>query len=148
MVTIAPDQPRSRPLALQHRRVIGVDLRDDQRHIRLHPVVARVAEDDMPGGGQPRLDLRPPTSAGRAEKRIGLVSSSSGAAHDQVARALRARRLAAARSPPRRTAGPRRASEPRHLAQLEPRVVGQQLDEPLPDRARRRQDADGDTVAV
>src|SRR5690606_30232553 len=47
------------PLALRldRREVVRVDLRDHQRDIRIHAMVARVGEDALALGGEARLDL-------------------------------------------------------------------------------------------
>ena len=41
----------------QEAQVIGVHLGNQQRHQRIHPVVARVADDEVTGGGEGLLDV-------------------------------------------------------------------------------------------
>ena len=45
LVTIAPVQPLLVALRIEQRKVIGIDLGNQQRHQRIHPVVAGVADD-------------------------------------------------------------------------------------------------------
>ena len=56
-VTIAPFQPLASALFGDQIEMVGVDLRDQQRHQRIHAVVARVADDDVAGGREGVLDF-------------------------------------------------------------------------------------------
>ena len=47
LVTMAPLQPSGALLLGQDRQVVGVDLRNEQRHQRIHPEVAGVADDEV-----------------------------------------------------------------------------------------------------
>ena len=57
LVTMAPFQPLRLLLFGHEGQMVGVDLRDEQRHERIHPVVAGVADDEVPGGGKGLLDV-------------------------------------------------------------------------------------------
>ena len=57
---MAPRQPRARRCAGEQRQVVGVDLGDQQRHERIHPVAARVADHDVARRGERRLDVLAP----------------------------------------------------------------------------------------
>ena len=45
------------PLPIEQRQVRGVDLGDDERHVRLHAEVLRVAQHERAGAGERRLEL-------------------------------------------------------------------------------------------
>ena len=120
--------------------MIGVDFGDEERHVALHPVVARVADDDVAGFGEGALDLA-------GDRRIE-------AGEQQLRRAARRRRVDLH---PRHLVGQRRRQSPRgrlavrlafrSLARaepgdLEPRMLREQCDELLPDRAGRPENPD------
>src|SRR5690348_18361831 len=54
-------------LRREHAEMFGIHLGDDQRHIRRHPMVLGVAQDDLAGARECRL-TSPATLESRAEK--------------------------------------------------------------------------------
>jgi hypothetical protein len=64
LVTIAPLQ----------LEVVGIDLRNQQRHQRIHAEVARVADDDMAGGGEGALDLAGDRGVKAGEHHLGTFA--------------------------------------------------------------------------
>ena len=57
-------------------QVIRVDLGNQQRNVVPHPVVLRVRDDEVPGGGEPS-SASPATSESRADSTSGAVRSAS-----------------------------------------------------------------------
>ena len=78
LVTMAPLPPRSFAWRAQEREVIGVHLRDEERHGRVHAVVARVAHHDVAGVREGPLQLAGDTGVERGEDEAGTDAGSRG----------------------------------------------------------------------
>ena len=120
--------------------MIRVDLGNHQRHIRVHPVVSRIADDEVTGGGEGAFDFA-------GDRRVE-------AGEHQLRRPARRRLLDGqsrhvfrrrGRQAPRGgvaiglALGTMTGAEP---GDLEPRVVREQRNELLADHAGRAKDAD------
>ncbi len=57
LVTICPFQPRGALLAGDELQVIRIDFGDEQRHVALHAVIARIRDHDVAGLGEGPLDF-------------------------------------------------------------------------------------------
>ena len=141
LVTIRPCPAVIGGLCVEQLQMIRVDLGDEQRDGLLHPVVSRVADDDVPGSGEGRFDL---TGHGGIEAGEHERGARPDAAASTVRRATSSGRRrgqppggrVAVRLALRSLAG----AEPRDA---EPRVVREEGDELLADHAGRAKNADG-----
>jgi hypothetical protein len=140
-----PPLPTALPaLDRQQAQMIGVDLRHQQGDVRRHPVVAGVGDHDVAGGGEVALDLprqaarhrgedQPRSAAGHA-----LLDGALGDVGRRLPLELPVCSLAIA------LAGAAIAgAEP---FELEPRMVLQELHEPLAHRAGGAQDSNLDLL--
>ena len=129
-------------LAVEELEMVGVHLGNHQRHVRVHAVVSRVADDEVPGGGEGAFDFS-------GDRRVEP-------GEHQLRRAAR-RRLLDGQS--RDIVRRRRGQTPRggvaiglalrtmagaEPGDLEPRVVREERDELLADHAGRAEDANFD----
>ncbi len=95
-IGIGDDLPFPAALALLVRnqlQMIGVDLRDQQRNVRLHAMIARIRNDDVSGLGERLLDLGGDRRVHRGEHQprcgpgltvSGLHSDTDDVAHSQA----------------------------------------------------------------
>ena len=121
--------------------MIGVHLGNEQRHVGHHPVVARVADDDVAGLGECAFDLA-------GDRRVEPENISFGALPGVAASTIVLRDVVgqAIGQPPGGGVAERLAlralagAEPLHL---EPRMVREKRDELLADHAGRAENADG-----
>ena len=140
-VRVGDDVTAAGALALDRERVevIGVDLRDQQRHVGIHPMVAGVGDDGVALAGQRGLHLAGDRGVEPGEEHLGAERALArrhpkgtdrlGGSPGQPPGAGLAVRLA------------RRAVGGGQVDHLEPRVIGEELDEALAHRSRRPQDA-------
>ena len=128
--------PAARPLLPRDDlQVIGIDLGNQQRHIGLHAVVARVRDDDVAGCGERPLDFGGDRCIHRGEheaRRIAGLRTLDvrSATSSGMAPSSRQRRRVAVLL----AGGAIARADPR---QLEPRMVLQKLDEMLADHSGR-----------
>ncbi len=73
-----PALPAVRGLRGTQREVVRVDLGDEQRHDRVHPVVARVADDDVAGLGEGAFDVAGDGGVERGEDELRTVAGRRG----------------------------------------------------------------------
>jgi len=145
------DQPACPPAVLlalhaHQRSVRRVDLRQQNRHVLMHPVGAGVGADDVPCFGQPPLDRLGDLSGQRGEHKrrlhVGVQRQDDALSQvgGRVARQHPARRFAVA-LPGAAVAGDQ-------FGDAEPGMPLQKLHEALADGARRAQhgDIEGGTI--
>ncbi len=128
------------PLQLQQRQLIGVDLRDQERHVGIHAMVACIAEHDPPSPREGLLDLARHTGieGGEDDRRIDRRRI---AGHHRERAHVRGHGGA----DPAGGVGVRASSAAfrrGHGAELEPRMVVKQPDEGLSHGAGRAEHAD------
>ena len=78
LVTMAPDQPRSRRWRRMSAEMVGVDLGDHQRHGGIHPRGPGVADHEVAGGGEGRLELRRHGGVERGEHQARSLARRAG----------------------------------------------------------------------
>src|SRR6185503_4754566 len=122
------------PLHGQRVEVIGVDLRDEERHVGVHAVVAGVRDDRVSLVRERRLHFARHRGVEAGEQDLGLELLVAGLDH-----AARGRLREGSPEAPRAGVLVRLARRPvrrRQLLDLEPGVIGEELHEALSDRAR------------
>ena len=140
LVTMAPGQPFCARCSRQQLQVVGVDLGDEERHQRIHPVVARVADDDVPGGGEGAFDLA--GHRGVEAREHDLRSAARRAGLDHAGRGGVGNRRGQAPGRHAAVGLALRALAGRQPGEVEPRMRGQAGHELLPDHSRGTQDTD------
>ena len=100
---------RARRLALEQLQMVGVDFGNQQRNGRLHAVVPRVADDDVPGLRRTRASISPATDESRPENTSFGARPGRGRFDDRVRAHRRAGGRQAATRPRRDTPCPRSA---------------------------------------
>ena len=144
-VTIAPGQPRFVALNRNELEVIGIHLGNEQRHIGVHAIVARVAEHETAGAREGSLDLLRHIGVERGENDGRVYGGGVAAGDREIRDALRQltaqpmRRLAVALA-----GGALRGCD---RGDVEPRMVREQADERLADGAGGAEYADGNPAS-
>src|SRR5439155_11815985 len=121
--------------------VIGVHLRDEERHERIHTVIARVADHEPSRAGERRLRLSGDGGVERGEHE-GRRGVRLDPGDNEIVRERRPRRHDSPRDLGVAAAG--RAIACRDPRQPEPRMLGEQRHEVLTDDARGAENADVD----
>src|SRR5205823_6240494 len=140
-VGVRDDEPTAGRLAgVEQRELVGVHLRDQQGHRIVHAVRRRIGHDPIPRTREPRLD-RPGDVGWKAgehdvaiERRLGGLDDERGRRGGHVARQPPGARL--------RVGSALRAIGGRQRRHGELGMALEQLQEALPDRTRRPEDAD------
>jgi hypothetical protein len=138
----APVPPAPPRLRVEERQVVRVHLRDEERDVGLHPIVARVTHDDVSGLRERAFDLAGDGGIEPGEDEPRRIPG-RGRLHDAL-RHIVGKRTGQA---PRRGVAKRLAFRTRARAEpldVEPGMAGKQGDELLADHAGRAENADWD----
>ena len=120
--------------------MIRVNLWDQQWHVNVHPMGAGIAQHTIAGRSQALLGLQSNTGRQSREEQLAVKPRRA-----RLNNQLPSRLGALCGDTPRASLVIRQTDRPfrgRHGSQFEPRMLVQQLDEPLPNGSRRAQDTD------